>query len=224
MSGRSILVIDDEPQIHRFLKPALESAAYTIWRADNAAEARRVIAARMPDLILLDLGLPDRDGQELLAEIRRDYAMPIIVLSARDRDADKIAALDCGANDYIEKPFSLGELLARLRAALRINAPGFEVGGIIIVDGLELDGQALTGRLSGTTVSFTRTEFRLLEFLLRNRGRVITHSAILKAVWGNAQDREMNYLRIYIGHLRRKLGDFGEAHIKTRPGVGYYFD
>ncbi len=224
MSGRSILIVDDEPQIHRFLKPALESADYTVWRADHAAEALRIIALRVPDLILLDLGLPDRDGQALLAEIRRDYAMPIIVLSARDRDGDKIAALDGGANDYIEKPFSLGELLARLRAALRASASGPLAGPVFVVDGLELDMTALTGQLAGVTIQFTRTEFRLLEFLLRNRGRVITHSAILKAVWGSAQEREMNYLRIYIGHLRRKLGAFGETHLKTRPGVGYYFD
>ncbi len=218
ISGR-ILVVDDEPQIHRFLSPALSAAGYTPLRADNAADALRQTAAQAPDLVLLDLGLPDMDGQEALRRLRAFSPVPVIILSARDREADKIAALDNGADDYVEKPFALGELLARIRTALRRagaaepQAATLHVADLAITPNATYRGDAV--------LPLTKREHALLLLLARNRGRVLTHRQILTALWGPAHTGDIAYLRVYIGQLRKHLGEATAKLIATEPGVGY---
>jgi len=216
-----ILVIDDEPQIHRFLRPALEASGYTVDRAETAAEGLRLAAARAPDAVLLDLGLPDLDGGEALVRLRQFSEVPVIVLSARDREADKIAALDGGADDYVEKPFGVGELLARIRAALRHRRAQEGAPESVRLPGLEIDlarRQAL--RPDGSALPLTPREWTLLGLLARNQGRVLTHRQLLTAVWGPAHASDLQYLRVYVGQLRAKLGEAGRL-LATEPGVGY---
>ena len=218
ISGR-ILVVDDEPQIHRFLAPALTAAGYEPIRAENGTQALRLAASAAPDLVLLDLGLPDIDGQEVLRKLRAFSDVPVIVLSARDREAEKIAALDEGADDYVEKPFALGELLARIRSALRRKGQAQFAAPALEFDGLHLDTSKAT--LNGESLALTKREHALLLLLMRNHGRVLTHRQILTAVWGPAHTEDVAYLRVYIGQLRRKLGEALSAKLKTEPGVGY---
>ena len=222
MSAR-ILVVDDETQIHRFLRPALEAAGYQVERAETGTDGLRLAAARSPDLMLLDLGLPDMDGQQLLARLRAFSAMPVIVLSARDRDSDKIAALDGGADDYIEKPFSVGELLARLRSALRHAQQRQQTPPVLRTGTLEIDSVQHEARLAGDRLQLSPREFELLAMLATNAGRVLTHRQLLTAIWGPAHADDVQYLRVYIGHLRTKLGPEGPRLIATEPGVGYRF-
>jgi two-component system KDP operon response regulator KdpE len=212
-----ILVIDDEPQIHRFLKPALEAAGYDVERADRADEGLRLAAARAPDAILLDLGLPDMDGQEALSRLRKFSDVPVIVISARDREAEKIQALDGGADDFVEKPFAVGELLARIRAALRHRLAQQGTPEIFRSGNLEMDLLRRVVKVDGEPVVLSPREYGLLALLVRNVGRVMTHRQILTAVWGPAHVDDVQYLRVYIGHLRQKLG----ALIATEAGVGY---
>jgi len=220
----NILVVDDEPQIHRFLKPALEAAGYVALRADTGAEALRLAASGAPDLILLDLGLPDMDGQVVLSRLRAFCAAPVIILSARDREAEKIAALDAGAHDYVEKPFALGELLARIRAALRQQAQAAESGPALTIGGLALNSERRAASLMrdgvATDLGLTRIQYALLALLVRNQGRVLTHRQVLTAVWGPAHTEDIAYLRIYVSQLRRKLAGSGFRLI-TEPGIGY---
>jgi len=216
-----ILLVDDEPQIHRFLRPSLEAAGYGVLRADTGAEALRVAAQKLPSLTLLDLGLPDIDGQVVLTELRRFSTAPVIVLSARERTAEKIAALDAGANDYVEKPFDTGELLARIRAVLRLDAGGREQPSLFSNPPLEVDLLKRLVRVEGNPVSLTPREFDLLALLVRNVDRVITHRQLLTAVWGPAHTDDIQYLRVYMGHLRQKLGPIGASLLYTEPGVGY---
>jgi two-component system KDP operon response regulator KdpE len=218
---RLILLVDDEPQIHRFLRPTLEAAGYLVTRADTGAEALRQAALKPPSLVLLDLGLPDMDGQEVLVQLRRFCSPPVIVLSARDRPAEKIAALDAGANDYVEKPFDIGELLARIRAALRVEAGGREPAALFVNPPLEMDLVRRLVRVEGAPVALTPREYDLLALLVRNTDRVITHRQLLTAVWGPAHSADVQYLRVYVGHLRQKLGSAAAAHLVTEPGVGY---
>lgn len=220
MSNGKILVIDDEPQIHRFLKPALEAAGYDVERADTAAEGLRLAAARAPDAILLDLGLPDMDGQHLLQRLRQFSAVPVIVLSARDREQDKIDALDGGADDYVEKPFSVGELIARIRTALRHRLAEQGLGPVFTTGQLEIDFARRQVSLAGARLTLSPREFALLELLARNAGKVLTHRQMLTAVWGPAHVEDVQYLRVYVGHLRQKLADAGRM-IVTESGVGY---
>lgn len=220
-----ILVIDDEPQIQRFLGPALEAVGYAPIRALNAAEGLRLAAERTPALVLLDLGLPDLDGQAVLPKLRAFCPAPIIVLSARDREEEKIAALDGGADDYVEKPFALGELLARLRAALRrAGRPAAVADTLLRVGPLDLDIPARIARVGGgEPLKLTPREWDLLVALARGGvGRVITQRQLLATVWGPAHVQDTQYLRVYIGHLRQKLGP-AAALIRTEPGVGYRF-
>lgn len=217
VSAGRILVVDDEPQIHRFLTPALMAAGYETIRAERGDEALRLAAARAPDAILLDLGLPDMDGHEVLAKLRTFFEAPIIILSARDREAEKIAALDAGADDYVEKPFGVGELLARIRTALRHRLRQEHADKPVVVGGLVIDQETHRVTLDGVVVPLTRREHAVLLLLARNRGRVLTHRQILTAVWGHAHTEDVAYLRVYVGQLRRKLG----ALIMTEPGVGY---
>jgi two-component system KDP operon response regulator KdpE len=223
MTGESgtILVVDDEPQIHRFLTPALAASGFATLRAERGDEALRLAASRAPDAILLDLGLPDMDGHEVLARLRAFTEVPIIILSARDREAEKIAALDAGADDYIEKPFGLGELLARIRTALRHRLRQDNAEKSVTVAGLTIDPVSHRVTLDGAVLPLTRREHALLLLLARNRGRVLTHRQILTAIWGPAHTEDVAYLRVYIGQLRRKLGETLAPLILTEPGVGY---
>lgn len=223
MSGERILIVDDEPQILRFLRPSLTAAGYDVITAATAAEALKLATTRAPDAILLDLGLPDLDGKEVIARLRAFSQVPILVVSARDRETEKIAALDLGADDYIDKPFGIGELLARLRTALRhaTRMAGeltcFEASGLIV----EL--AAHTVSRDGQSIRLTPKEFDLLAVLVRHAGRVVTHAQILTAVWGPAHTHDVQYLRVFIGQLRHKLARPGEEFglIQTEPGIGY---
>ena len=220
-----VLVVDDEPQIHRFLRPALEAAGYEPLRADTGAEALRLAAASDPALVLLDLGLPDLDGQAVIPRLRAFSQVPVVVLSARDREAEKVAALDAGADDYVEKPFALAELLARLRAALRRAAAA--VGGekpapLLRVGPLEVDLPRRVARVEGEVLRLTPREWDLLTALARAPGRVVTHRQLLSTVWGPAHTEDAQYLRVYVGHLRQKLGA-AAVLLRTEPGVGYRF-
>ena len=221
MRGARILVVDDEPQIHRFLRPALEAAGYAVERADTAAEGLRLAASRAPDAVLLDLGLADMDGQEALARLRAFSPVPVVVVSARDREAEKIAALDAGADDYVEKPFSVGELLARIRTALRHGRAQEGAAQVLRAEGVEVDLARRHVSAAGLPVQLSPREYDLLALLVRNAGRVMTHRQLLTAVWGPANVDDVQYLRVYVGHIRQKLGPAGTRLIATEPGVGY---
>ena len=216
-----ILLVDDEPQIHRFLRPTLEAAGYEVLRADSGADALRLATQRPPSLVLLDLGLPDMDGQDVLARLRAVTRAPVIVLSARDRADEKIRALDAGARDYVEKPFDMGELLARLRAALRDAHGGREPITLFSRPPLEVDLVRRLVQVGGEPVALTPREYDLLALMVRNADRVITHRQLLTAVWGIAHAHDVQYLRVYIGHVRQKLGPAAAALVTTEPGVGY---
>ena len=216
-----ILVVDDEPQIHRFLRPTLEAAGYAVARADTGAEALREAAGLPPALVLLDLGLPDMDGQDVLERLRGFASTPVIVLSARDRSAEKIRALDAGANDYIEKPFDMGELMARVRAALRQAGGGSPAPASFVHGALSVDLHNRQVHVNGEPITLTPREYDLLAMLVRNPGRVITHRQLLTAVWGPAHTADVQYLRVYMGHLRQKLGLEAARLLMTEAGVGY---
>jgi two-component system KDP operon response regulator KdpE len=220
-----ILVVDDEPQIHRFLGPALEAAGYEAVRADTGAAGLAAIAARAPDAVILDLGLPDIDGRDALIRARAFYDGPIVILSARDREVEKIEALDAGADDYVEKPFHVGEMLARLRVAMRHRrqrqgAPAVVRAGDVVID---LERRLVTR--AGQTVRLSPREYDLLAKLAEGGGKVLTHRQLLTAVWGPANVEDVQYLRVFVGHLRQKLEADPAAprHITTEPGVGYRF-
>lgn len=218
-----ILVIDDEPQIHRFLSPALDAAGYEPRRADSGQEGLRGIALWRPDAVVLDLGLPDMDGKDVLVRAREFYAGPIIILSARDKEAEKIAALDMGANDYVEKPFGVGELLARLRANLRQAAPRHQADGPLMAGEVVIDLERRWITRSGEAVRVTPKEYDVLAYLARNAGKVVGHRDLLTAVWGRAHADDTQYLRVVVGQLRQKLEvDPAQPRlIVTEPGVGY---
>ncbi len=220
-----ILVVDDEPQIQRFLMPALKAAGYDVMSADSAAQAMKAIAVSAPDVVILDLGLPDMDGKDVIKEVRAWSKVPIIVLSARDREAEKIAALDTGADDYVEKPFGIGELIARIRAALRHKA--VEAGESLKVeaDGLSVDTTKRIVTKNGEPVRLTPTEYDLLAILVRHAGRVVTHRQLLGSVWGPAHVEDTQYLRVFIGQLRAKIEtDASNPRIiQTEPAIGYKF-
>ncbi|MEP6968465.1 MAG: response regulator [Pseudomonadota bacterium] len=220
-----VLVIDDEPQIHRFLAPALEAAGYEPLRADTAAEGLAMIAKRPPDAVILDLGLPDMDGKQALVRARVFYEGPIIILSARDMEIEKIDALDLGADDYVEKPFGVGELLARLRVAARNRRSSVGAAPIVEAGALRIDLiQRLVTR-EGESVKLSPREYELLARLVEGRGRVLTHQQLLTAVWGPAHAADVQYLRVFVGHLRQKLepDPSSPRHIVTESGVGYRF-
>lgn len=218
-----ILVIDDEPQIHRFLGPALDAAGYEHVRADDAAAGLREIARKPPDAVVLDLGLPDMDGKEALARARAFYDGPVIILSARDRETEKIDALYAGADDYVEKPFGVGELLARLRVALRHTIERQGAEATIVSGSVEIDLVNRRVSRDGAHVKLSPKEYDLLACLAGGNGRVLTHRQILTAVWGPAHEQDVQYLRVFVGQLRQKLEDDPAAPklIETEPGVGY---
>jgi two-component system KDP operon response regulator KdpE len=220
-----ILVVDDEPQIHRFLGPALEAAGYEAERADTAATALAAIAQRGPDAVILDLGLPDMDGQDVLTRARAFYEGPILVLSARDKETEKIEALDRGADDYVEKPFHVGELLARLRVALRRSHRAGGAPAVIRAGEIEIDLVKRLVTRAGQPVKLSPREYDLLARLAEGGGRVLTHRQLLTAVWGPANAEDVQYLRVFMGHLRQKLeADPAQPrHLTTETGVGYRF-
>ena len=220
-----ILVIDDEPQIHRFLKPALDAAGYEPVRADTAADGLREIARKPPDAVVLDLGLPDMDGKEALAKARAFYDGPIVILSARHQEAEKIDALDLGADDYVEKPFGVGELLARLRSAMRRKLQSTGAEPLIRSGDVEIDLVRRLVTRAGEAVHLSPKEYDLLARLAEGGGKVLTHRQILTAVWGPAHEHDVQYLRVFIGQLRQKLetDPARPTLILTAPGVGYRF-
>jgi two-component system KDP operon response regulator KdpE len=219
----TVLVVDDEPPIRRFLRTSLGASGYSVVEAADAANTLRSLAVEKPDLVILDLGLPDRSGLELIGEIRKTSAVPILVLSARHDERSKVAALDLGADDYISKPFGMAELMARLRAALRhaFQAQGelpVFVSGDLIVD---LVRRSVTR--GGREVKLSPKEFELLRHLVMHAGKVLTHRHLLREVWGPAQADEVQYLRVFIRGLRHKLepDPTQPTHILTELGVGY---
>jgi two-component system KDP operon response regulator KdpE len=223
MKKTRVLVVDDEPQIQRFLKPALTASGYEVIAAETGAEALKLIATAAPDVVILDLGLPDMDGKDVLREMRGFSQIPVLILSARDREAEKIEALDLGADDYVEKPFAIGEMMARLRAALRHVAAAADEATRIEIGGLTVDTLKRLVTRDGAQVKLTPKEYDLLTVLVRHAGRVMTHRQILAAVWGPAHVDDTQYLRVFVGQLRGKIeADAGTPKIiLTEPGIGY---
>ncbi len=220
-----VLVVDDEPQIQRVLKPGLAAGGFEVLASDNGEDAVRKIATRAPDAVVLDLGLPDMDGMEVIGKVRAWSQVPIIVLSARDRESEKIRALDLGADDYVNKPFGIGELMARLRAALRHRRQAAGEATTFRGQRVAVDTLAHTVSRDGAAVHLTPKEFELLELLVRNSGRVLTHRHILNAIWGPAHTEDLHYLRVFIGQIRQKIEDDPQDPklILTEPGIGYRF-
>ncbi|MGD9837013.1 MAG: winged helix-turn-helix domain-containing protein [Afipia sp.] len=218
-----VLVVDDEAAILRFLKPALEANSYDMTSAGTVAEAVKRIAAETPDIVLLDLGLADGDGKDVIRRVREWSDVPIIVLSARDREAEKIDSLDLGADDYVNKPFNVGELMARMRTALRHRLQRKSETPVLRVGDLEVDSVRHRVTRGGTELKLTPKEFELLSFLARHAGRVVTHRQILAAVWGPAHTEDTQYLRVYIGQLRQKIEEKPDDPrvVLTEPGIGY---
>ena len=220
-----VLVVDDEPQIQRFLRPALSAAGYDVIEAVTGRDALKAAATSAPDLIILDLGLPDMDGKDVIASLRTWSQVPIIILSARDRESEKIAALDLGADDYIEKPFGIGELTARIRTALRHGVR--TEGGVtsITADGLTIDTVRRLITRDGAPLHLTPKEYDLVLMLAKHAGRVVTHKTLLTSVWGPAHGEDMHYLRVFIGQVRSKVerNPADPKIIRTEPGVGYRF-
>lgn len=225
MSAPLILVVEDEAPIRRFLRAALSAEGYRLSEAETGEQALRLATQQPPDLVILDLGLPDLDGQAVLVRLREWLQAPIIVLSARGQESQKVEALDHGADDYLTKPFGTGELLARLRVALRHNArqagpsasPAFRLGDLCV------DLAARTVQVRGKDVHLTPLEYKLLATLVQHAGKVLTHSFLLKAVWGPGHQQESHYLRIYMANLRRKLeADSAQPrYLLTEQSVGY---
>jgi two-component system, OmpR family, KDP operon response regulator KdpE len=221
--GRRVLVCDDEPQILRALRVILRDAGFEVVSAQSAQEALDAAALRAPDAAILDLILPDGNGIEVCRSIREWSEMPILVLSAVGEEAEKIRALDAGADDYVTKPFAPGELIARLNAALRRAGPAEEP--TLSVDGLDVDLAGHRVSRHGQEIHLTPKEFELLRVLARNRGRLMTHRALLGEVWGHAYEEDTHTLRVHIANLRRKIEPDPAAprYIRTDPGVGYRF-
>jgi two-component system KDP operon response regulator KdpE len=222
VASAKILVVDDEAAIRRYLRVALGAQGYEVVEASSGEEALQAVVNRRPDLVILDLGLPDIDGVEVTRRLREWSQIPVLVLSVRDAESDKIAALDAGADDYLTKPFGTGELMARIRVALRSTAT--EPGQPILQTGvLRMDQSTRLFTVDGREIPLTPTEYDLLRLLMQNPGKVLTHGLILRKVWGNAYENEMHILRVNISNLRRKIEvDPSQPHyLLTESGVGY---
>ena len=223
--GITVLVIDDEPEIRRFLRISLTSQGYDVLEAETAARGLKRVIADAPDAVVLDLGLPDLDGIDVLEEIRAFSQVPVIVLSVRSSEADIVSALDSGANDYITKPFGIRELMARLRTVLRPTLEG--AGGPNHFDdaALHLDLLTRQATLHGAPLHLTPKEYHVLQMLIRNAGRVVTQTRLLREIWGPTHAGDTHYLRVVVRKIRQKLEDDAERprYIETEPGVGYRF-
>jgi two-component system KDP operon response regulator KdpE len=221
----TLIIVEDEPQIRRFLRTSLTSEGYHVFEAETAKQGLIEASTRKPDLIILDLGLPDRDGLAVVRELRTWSSVPVIILSARSQEIDKVSALDAGADDYLVKPFSVGELLARIRVALRHATPASNSTeeGVFSVKELKVDIVHRKITLSGAEVHLTPIEYRLLTVLVKHAGKVLTHSFLLKEVWGPNCVERAHYLRIYMGTLRHKLEQdpARPRFLLTEVGVGY---
>ena len=218
-----ILIVDDEPQIRRFLRAGLSTQGYDLIEAVNGAEALAKTATDHPDLVILDLGLPDGDGTDVILKIREWTKVPIIVLSVRASEQDKIKALDSGADDFLTKPFSVGELLARIRTALRHVAAPEHAEPEFVLDRLRVDFMKRRVTLAGAEVHLSRKEYDILRALIAHAGRVLTHQQLLREIWGAHSTDQTQYLRVYIGQLRHKLerDPAQPEFLLTEPGVGY---
>ena len=216
------LIIDDEVQMRRLLRVALEAAGYTVRDAGDGQSGLAEIAMRRPDVVLLDLGLPDMDGLAVLRRLREWSEVPVVILTVRDDEAVKVTALDSGADDYVTKPFSTPELLARLRAAQR-HARSAEDSAAFTAGGLVVDLAARTVSRAGAEIHLTATEFALLRLFIRHSGRVLTHKQILREVWGPKAEEQRQYLRVHIANLRKKIEPPGRIAplLRTEPGIGY---
>ncbi|HXR02953.1 MAG TPA: response regulator [Pseudomonas sp.] len=219
----TILVIDDEPQIRKFLRISLASQGYKVLEAGTGAEGLSQAALNKPDLLVLDLGLPDMDGQDVLSQFREWSAVPVLVLSVRASEGEKVQALDSGANDYVTKPFGIQEFLARIRALLRQAPDSGQAASALVIGPLTVDLAYRRVLLDGLEVALTRKEYAVLAQLARYPGRVITQQQLLKDIWGPTHVEDTHYLRIVVGHLRQKLADDPAAprFIVTEAGVGY---
>ena len=222
-----VLVIDDEVQIRRFLDIGLRAEGYQVLLAGTAAEGLALAATQSPDLVILDIGLPDREGHEVLAELRQWSQMPVLMLSVRDAESEKVRALDGGASDYVTKPFGIQELMARLRALLRDRVAAVDADAPPRYDDgrLAIDQVRREVALDGVPLALTRKEYAVLTLLLRHAGRVVSQQQLLREIWGASHVQDTHYLRIVLGKLRQKLGDDPAAPrwLKTEPGVGYRF-
>ena len=219
----TVLVIEDDLPLRRALRTSLRARSLDVVESGTAQEGLVLIADRQPDVVLLDLGLPDLDGIEALRRLRSFSDVPVVVLTARDRQQDKVAALDAGADDYVTKPFDVEELLARVRAVLRRVPNPSSTPAVIRIDDLEIDMARRQVRLAGEAVHLTKTELALLEQLLAHPGKLLTHEYLMRQVWGQGYGSESNYLRVYVGQLRNKLQDdaANPRLILTEPGIGY---
>lgn len=220
----TVLIIEDEADIRKYLRATLTAQGLTVLEAETAHEGLQKLTLNRPDVVILDLGLPDQDGQDFIRQIREWSQVPIIVLSARDQESDKVEALENGADDYLTKPFAAGELLARIKVALRHARRTEKDGGAVYTfESLNVDLAARRVTLDGEDVHLTPIEYKLLSVLVQHAGRVLTHSQLLKAVWGRHSNEQNHYLRIHTQHLREKLKDdpLQPRFIITEPGVGY---
>lgn len=224
MNKGEILIIDDEPQIRKLLKIVLESNDYKVVQAVNGTEGLHLAANHSPELIILDLGLPDKSGHEILQDLRNWYERSIIILSVLDSEEDIVKALDNGATDYLTKPFRTGELLARIRSSMRLNQNN-DLQPVIHAGDLEIDLTSRNVFKDGELVKLTSTEYNLLVLLAKNQGKVLTHQYLLKSIWGMGVQSETQYLRVFIAQLRRKLEKDPNQpkHFVTESGVGYRF-
>ncbi len=221
-TGQRVLVVDDENAIRRYLKTALAAQGFGVYEAANGQEALSAVVENRPDVIILDLGLPDFDGIEVTRRLREWSQTPIIILSVREAEQDKIAALDAGADDYLTKPFGTGELMARMRVVMRRLASASDEP-VLQVDDLKMDLSRRVVTVRENQIALTPTEYEILRLLLQNAGKVITHRQLLRQVWGTAYESEMHMLRVNISNLRRKIEpDPARPHyLITEPGVGY---
>ena len=221
--SNTVLIVDDERSIRRFLRVGLESAGYTALEAADGREGLVLAASARPDIMILDLGLPDMSGFTVIKRLREWSDLPVLVLTVQDQEEDKVKALDMGADDYVTKPFGMPEFLARVRAALRHAGRGKSAEALFSSGPLEVDRESRQVRIRGQEVRLSATEYALLLVLVRNAGRVVTHSALLREVWGPNATEHVQYLRVYLGQIRKKLKIDTDCPdvIATEPGVGY---
>lgn len=226
MNSKNVIIVEDEPQIRHFVKDALETEGWVVFEAESGKRGLIEAGCRKPDLLIVDLGLPDMDGIHIIREFRNWSTVPVLILSARTEEATKIIALDAGADDYLTKPFGIGELLARVRAVTRRRFQATDTAAIVSFGNVEIDlSQHLISR-KGQVVHLTPIEYRLLVVLLSNPSRILSQSRLMKEVWGPNHTESSHYLRIYMSHLRRKLEDdpAQPEHLLTEIGVGYRFE